>query len=163
MRRRLKHFLCSDQSGAAFLELAFVLPLFLLMFFGVLEFAMVLFYRSVVESATHETARLAITGSTYGSGQDRDSFLQARINQLFNDSLPSEAVYTIDTDVYDSFRDIGSDPIAAPASSYGSSQQIVRYTVTYNHQFVTLLPSMVADLGDSLTIIATAFVKNEAY
>jgi Flp pilus assembly protein TadG len=62
------------QKGSVLVEFAFILPVFLLLLFGVIYFSIALYNKTVLAIATREGAR---AGSVYVAGTDTDA---ARIN-----------------------------------------------------------------------------------
>jgi Flp pilus assembly protein TadG len=71
-----------DRRGAAMVEMAFVLPIFLLVVLGIIEFGRAMMVGQLVTNASREGARLAILdGSTNSQVEQaiRD-FLQASLN-----------------------------------------------------------------------------------
>ena len=55
-----KHILLKSQKGATAVEFAIILPLLLLLIFGIIEFGLLLFNRHVITNAAREAARAGI-------------------------------------------------------------------------------------------------------
>jgi Flp pilus assembly protein TadG len=62
--------LIRNNKGVTALETAIVMPVFLLLIFGIIEFGLMMHVSSLVENATHEAARKGSTGNSY---RDRKS------------------------------------------------------------------------------------------
>ena len=56
--------LCRNQKGAAAVEFAIVLPLLLLLVFGMIEFGLLFYNKQVITNASREGARDGITGQS---------------------------------------------------------------------------------------------------
>ena len=52
------------QNGAAAVELALVLPMLVLLVFGIIEFGLMFYNKQILTNASREAARVAITGVT---------------------------------------------------------------------------------------------------
>ena len=64
-----------DQKGQSLVEFAFVLPLFLALFFGVIQFALVFSSQILLNSATKEGARVAVIGA-------HDNVIESRVLEV---------------------------------------------------------------------------------
>lgn len=158
MLRRFWH----DRKGVISIETAFVLPVFLFLVFSGIEFGLVLYQRSVIESTVHDIARLALTGDTYGEDISRDEFLEELIDERINGALLTGGEFELETRFYDGLEELDG-PGTVSQSSFGGRNQIVRYRISYVYDYLTPMGNLYADSTGQLTIQSTAFVKNERF
>ncbi len=172
-----------DARGVAALEFALVLPVLLLLFFGTIEAAVMIFIDMTIESAVFEASRFGITGRETGvSREDRVREIVAAHTY----GLVDMDRVTIDTLIYDSFADIGKpEPftdqngdhdynLGEPftdingsgvweadmgAAGMGGPDAIVVYRVHYVWGIMT--PLMRDIMGDSVAHVASIAVRNE--
>lgn len=175
------------ENGLTTLEFALITPVFLLLMMGIIEFGMIMFTSSVLESATTTTARLGKTGYTAPGGTTRQQQIYANIAKLAGGFLDAKKV-TISAKSYQSFDQIGQpeafndtnhNGIHDPTETYtdsngngkwdsdrgtdgvGGSGDIVVYTVSYPWTILTPVVNKV--IGKTITLSARAVVKNEPY
>lgn len=183
MRRLLR-----NRRGAAAVEMAFVLPVFLILIFGILEFSLILFATSMLEGATREASRSGITGNA-PSGVTRDEHILDIVKH--NTSVMIDhARLTLTTKVYEQFdqinapepfEDANGNGIYDPGETFtdingnsawdqdmaaaglGNAGDVVVYTVRYPWDLLT--PGMGAILGQDgvITLEASIAVRNEPY
>lgn len=191
-KKQRKASLYGNESGATALEFALVAPVFILVIFGIVEFSVILFAKSVVEGATTVTSRLGKTGYEE-DGKSRQDMLVELLNERSSGILDPEKI-EITTLVYQNFADIGmAEPLsidvngngvydAGGGDSYqdingngqwdsdlgqaglGGGGDIVVYKVDYPYHIHT--PVMSYFLGDNdgnLRINASVVVRNEPY
>jgi Flp pilus assembly protein TadG len=139
-----------DERGAALLEMAFTLPLLLLVCVGILEFGRAYQTWQVLTNAAREGARVAVLPGI------NDSAVRDRVRQyMTSGQLPKAATATIAIDR-------GTTVSIGGAATAGASA----VTVTYPFDFVVLDP--VARLavkwgpGSSLNMVASATMRNES-
>lgn len=150
--------------GTSVIEFAVIAPAVLMMTFAAIEFGMILYLRSGVEAVTHDAARLAITGSGLTSNNKRDAYIKGYLKKELDQIVIVKQGYEISSQVFTTLG--GVAPIgggAAPPLSTGSANDIVRYTVTMNYQYITPLAQLIGVTVGSAKIQSTVFVKNEAY
>ncbi len=142
VRRRL-----GDERGAELLELAIVLPMLLVVFAAMIDFA-VLFQRyQVVTNAAREGARVGILPD-YGTAD-----VQARVNTYLTQAGLTAAAPAPGVD-YD----------AMEVSPGGLTMNVVRVTVQYPHQFIFLGPAISLVGGSAfanITLAAGATMRQE--
>jgi Flp pilus assembly protein TadG len=140
-----------DERGAALLEMAFVLPLLLLVCVGILEFGRAYQTWQVLTNAAREGARLAVL-----PGMDNDA-VTTRVRQYMSaGQLPKANDNTVDIDVD------RTQTVSIGGSDTASASQV---TVTYPFDFMVLDP--IAKLatgkgtGTGLNMVAQATMRNE--
>jgi len=179
--------LAACESGIAALEFAFIAPVFILLLMGIIEFSMIMFTSTVMESATNTTARLGKTGYV-PPGLSR---AQAIIENIENRTLglldPNKI--TLSNQIYSNLDKIGQpEPCINPTSSpcpgtagvnfqdingngqwdpdmgkagEGGAGDIVVYTVSYPWKVNTPIVSSI--IGSTITLTARTVVKNEPF
>ncbi|MEI6729917.1 MAG: TadE family protein [Pseudomonadota bacterium] len=195
-RKIFKSIICQE-SGVAAIEYAFILPVLLLLIFGMLETCMVFYASAVLTGGTITAARLAktgynntgSTGTCAGVGQTRSQFItcivQSKVSALLNPSL-----LQITSKSYSSFSNIGqpepytdlyglgyyvaTDPYTdingngqwdsdMGVAGLGGAGDIVVYKVSYPWHISTPMLQNIMSSNGTLTISASAVVKNEPY
>ena len=109
----------SDRRGAAAAEFALILPILLLMVFGVIEFGRMFWIKNSIQFAVEEAGRYAMVNASATSGE-----LEAYAESKIYGMDPSDITFTITSE-----------------SSGGTD--FVSITGTY--QFVTLIPVIPID------------------
>lgn len=180
---RLRH--CD--AGVTAVEFAFMAPVFLLMVCGIIEFSLIAFTSTVMESATSLTSRMGKTGYV-AAGLTRQQQIINTINAKTAGLLDPNLI-AVNTEVYSSFSNIGQpEPCIVPhnppcpgtpgvnfvdvngngqwdqdmgAAGFGNSGDIVVYTISYPWPVMT--PFINAIIGHTLTITARTVVRNEPF
>jgi Flp pilus assembly protein TadG len=134
--------------GSALVEAAILLPLFLLVLFGIVESGRLLFAKVAVENATQEAGRFAVTGTTAGDASNPVQALSRsdRIKQFLATRAPGVVI--------DRAR------ITIVPSDGGRPGDVV--TITVEVPFTTSLP-ILGELtsGEIYTIRTSTVMKNE--
>lgn len=181
------HRLQASESGITSVEFAIIAPVFLLMIMGIIEFALIMFTSSVMESATNNTARLGKTGYIV-PGITR---MQTIVNNVAarTAGLLDPTQITVSSTVYSNFNDIGQpEPCVSPVTppcpgvatvnfvdvngngtwdsdmgqaGLGNPGDVVVYTVSYPWRVVTPLINVIT--GTTINITTRTVVRNEPY
>ena len=138
-----------DQRGAALLEMAFTLPLLLLITVGIFEFGRAFEVWQVLTNAAREGARVAVLPGI------SDSMVTARVQQYANAGVLDAGVTPTVTIQRDSTISYGS------GTASGS-----KVTVSYPFRFIVLqgVARMIATgstVGAPFTMAASATMRNE--
>jgi len=179
----------TDENGATALEFALVAPVFFLLLFGIIEFSLIMFTKSVMEGATSMTSRLGKTGYS----ADGISRQQTLINLLAEKSrgIMDPEKIEVTTLIYESFNSIGdAEPFTDSngngqwdagetfndvngngqwdddmgRAGLGNAGDIVVYKVHYPWPLKT--PGVNALIGDSkgsIPLDVSVVVRNEPY
>ncbi len=157
------------EKGAAALEFALVVPAFLYLLFGILEFGLVMHVSSLVENAVHEGARYGVTGSTYEDintdGLSREQFLEQYIIKRVGRWIYDPADLIITTNVVGNIVDLGTGGAQPDENNgYGGGGQAVTYKVLYKWHILTpLVGPIIGDEEGVFPIRSTVTVKNEDF
>jgi Flp pilus assembly protein TadG len=135
-----KDHLCQDMRGAAALEFAIVLPLILLLLFGLIEFGLILYNKQVVTNASREGVRYAIVQPSSCSTTPSDCHNANAVNNLVDQYCSTNLVTfgtknpptTVITD-----KDSGSVlNTAANLCSAATGNKDIAVQVTYVYNFL---------------------------
>jgi len=162
-------------------------PVLLLLIMGIIEFSLIMFTQTMLESATGTTARIGRTGSDNGSGLSRE---QQLINNVVDRTagLLERELLTVTMTTYSSFSNVNRPEPFIDANSNGfynngetftdingngrwdedmgaegagGANDIVVYTVSYPWRITT--PIISAIIGQSVVLAARTVVKNEPW
>ena len=174
-----------EEDGGEAVEFALIFPGFLLILVGALEFAMMVFIGSILESAMAEASRYGITGST-PQGVSREDQVRAIVTDRTYGLVDMDDA-VLETLVYPSFGDIGQpEPYTDEngngsfdageaytdvngngqwdadmgAAGLGGPGEVVLYRITYTWGVLT--PILKPIIG-SITQSASIAVRNEPY
>jgi Flp pilus assembly protein TadG len=135
-----------DQKGASAVEFAILLPVLLLVLFGIIEFSVAFYDKAMITNASREGAR---AGIVLRDPPLTDVEITGIIDNYLSGSLIS----------FDgaSVRDITITPLDTSTLTTGDPLTV---TVSYPYNFY-LLPGFVAGLADGLTLNATTIMNME--
>jgi Flp pilus assembly protein TadG len=186
--RRIWQRLLRHEEGVSALEFAIVAPVFMLLLFGIIEFALIMMVYNVMEGATAISSRLGKTGYTATGITRQQTIINAITDRA--GSLIDPQQLTVSTKFYKQFDQI-NDPepytdangngsydagetytdingnsqwdADMGASGYGSAGDIVVYQVSYPWKLSVPLISSLVGTNGVYTITTHAVVKNEPY
>ena len=174
-----------EEDGSEAIEFALIFPGFLLILVGALEFSMMVFIGSILESAMAEASRFGITGST-PAGVSREDQVREIVRERTYGLVNIDDAH-IETLVYPSFGDIGKpEPYTDTngnnmydegepytdvngngqwdadmgAAGLGGPGEVVLYRITYTWGVLT---PMLKPIIGSITQSASIAVRNEPY
>jgi Flp pilus assembly protein TadG len=138
MKRLIERLRC--QNGVAAIEFAIVLPLLMIILFGIIEFGLLLYDKQVITNASREGARAGISDVVV-SDADIEAVVDNYVanNLITFGSAPTSPVTTINR----TGMDFGDD---------------LTVTVTYDYDFL-ILPGFVAGLAGVQTLATTTVMK----
>ena len=185
--RRMRTFV-QQQDGVTAVEFAVVAPVFMLLLCGIIEFAMIMMVYNVMEGATAISSRLGKTGYSSPNVTRQQTIINAITARA--GSLIDPAKLTVTSKFYKQFDQIGDpepyidtngngvhdagepytdingngqwDPDMG-SSGYGSSGDVVVYTVNYPWPISTPIINSLVGSGGNYNITTHAVVKNEPY
>ena len=134
----------ADQNGGALVEFAIVLPLLLMLIFGMIEFSVMLYDKAMITNASREGARKGIVYSYPAP------ITTAEITQTVNDYLQGHMI------------SLGgpSTPTVAVSGQCAGSGDPLTVTVTYPYNFL-VLPNFIQSLSGTLTLSAQTTMRCE--
>lgn len=154
-------FLCAEAATA--IEFAIVLPLLLLMVFGIIEFCLVMYESSTLEGALTTASRAGQTG--YPDTNDNGTIGGARWNYTLG-TLYSQTKGLLDPAriqfapvAYADFASVDQPGRGLP-NNIGGSDAVVVYSAAYPYP---VLPFMRSFFGNNNMMVTSVVVKNEAF
>ena len=137
-----------SRNGQSLLEFALVLPLLLIVTFGIVEFGILMYDKAVITNASREGARLGIVA------RDRSDLaaIQSEIQSTVSDYAASYLI-TFGSGV-------GALEIPAPVFSGSTFGSTVTVTARYTYEFL-VLPRLVASVTGPVVFEATTVMKLE--
>ena len=155
--RHLRRFK-KDKDGVAAVEFAIILPVFLLILFGSIEIAMVMFTLSLAEGGLREAARFGVTGQEPDPAARQDRILEIISDHTHGLIDVTEA--NVSVTVYPDFT---GDDVGPGTPGAGDANDVVFYRLDYEWKYLTPVFAVLSPLGDSLPMSATIAVRNEPY
>lgn len=146
------------QKGAAVVEFAVILPLLLLVVFGIVEFGFIFYNQALLTNASREGARRAIVYRTDGDGNRMlsGSDVEDAVEQYLYSDYPTNndlRLVTFGTD------NLLIDPDSSDGDTTISQGQYITVTVTYDYDFL-LLPSL-AGIPGVITLTGKTTMRAE--
>ncbi len=136
-----------DNKGAAAVELAIVLPLLIVILFGIIEFSAAFFDKAVITNASREGARTGIL-FRYGTrnATDEDAIIKAVVNNYIASNLIDfSGVATATTTITRTGLSIGNT---------------LTVTVSYPYSYL-VIPGFVTAIANQVTLTATTVMNME--
>ncbi len=132
-----------NQKGVAVVEFALVLPMLLVLAFGIIEFSLILFDKAVITNASREGARAGIVA---GDPRVSDAAIIGVANNYFSTHVVSLGP-----------NNPSSVTVAREGNNFGDDLTV---TVSYSYGFL-VLPNFVTGITGPLTLTATTVMKME--
>lgn len=134
----------NNQNGAAMVEFAIVLPLLLILIFGMIEFSIMLYDKAMLTNATREGARLGIL---YNSP---DRITEQQITDTIDVYLQNNLISLGGASTWET-------TVPGTCTAAGAPLTV---TVTYPYRFL-VLPNFITSLASPLTLGATTTMRCE--
>jgi len=161
---RILRRLAKDTKGVVIIEFAIIAAIVFLLIFACIEYAIMMFQRSAMETAAHQVARHAATGRNYAgfdSNLSRPENLKKELEDKLNKVLLTGGDVAIEYDVYADFNDLQNQN---PTKKFGGeSEQIVRYRITYTYPLYTPIAALANIAMGPAVLRSTVFAKNEKF
>lgn len=155
---QLIHRFRDNKEGLAAIEFAFILPAFLLLLFGTLEIAMVMFTLTLAEGGLREAARFGVTGQEVDPAARQEKILEIISDHTHGLIDISEA--NVRVTVYPDFSGEAGGP-GTPGA--GDANDVVFYRLEYQWQYMTPVFAVFAGFTGPMEMTATVAVRNEPY
>ncbi|WP_282608115.1 TadE/TadG family type IV pilus assembly protein [Pelagibius sp. Alg239-R121] len=156
--KQLIHQFTRARDGIAAAEFALILPAFLLMLFGTLEVAMVMFTLSLAEGGLREAARFGVTGQEPDPAKRQEKILE--IVEQHTHGLIEISDANVTMTVYPDFTGDDTGP-GTPGA--GDANDVVFYRLDYEWEFMTPVFAVFGGPDGNLPMSATVAVRNEPY
>ncbi len=142
------------QDGSSAVEFAIVLPLFLLIAFGIVEWSLYLFDDHIITNASRSGARHGIIQATPKISEDE---IQATVLNYTSDNL---VTFGTPTPPSVAVKNLSNPAMASPIRcvTFGDDLEV---SVSYNYQFLLLPALTFGGVSPSKTITARTIMKCE--
>ena len=152
MNKLIKNFIFNKDKGATAVELAIILPLVLIIIFGIIEFSLLLYNKNIITHATREGARV---GVVYSQPRITFSQIQNEVNQYIGDRLISfsssnNATVRTFLDESSGFDLTNTQNLICP--SFPGSNAKLKVLVNYEYTFLFLPIASIA-VGSDATMV----------
>lgn len=168
MTKRTKFFF-NDCRGATAIEFALLAPLLFLLTFATIEFSLIMFTSSAIESATTIGSRLGKTGYTDPKALDENGNVMRRkdyIRRVMRERLGgliNQRSVVIESRTYPNLESADGTP-GNPTGGLGGGSVVVEYTVRYRWPILTpFMKELIGDDEGYYDIVSTALVRNEPF
>jgi len=132
-----------NQKGQSLVEFVLVLPLLLIMLFGIIEFSLIMYNKAVITNASREGARAGtVFRPTPATTTDIETVVNTYISTRLISFDPSTPQVTV-----------------SPSSTPPAFGDTLTVTVDYNYGFL-VLPNFIS-LGNQLTLSAQTIMNYE--
>ncbi len=144
-----------SEQGTAVVEFAVVLPILLVIVFGIIEFSFILYNQAMITNASREGARASIIVQTPRKSTGE---INTVVNNYLNNYLvtfgsgapPAPAIIV-------KINDVVADPSIA---GLVSAQDYVTVEVRYNYDFL-IIPNFITSIAGTKTLFASATMRSE--
>ena len=135
-----------NQEGAAAVEFAIILPLFIVLVFGIIEFSLAFYDKAMITNASREGARRGIVYTTDPDATVSNAEIESVVTAYLSDNL---ITFGPDTDV-----DVA---IAREGFAPGDDLSV---TVTYSYGYL-LLPAFIDAISGPINLTARTVMRME--
>ncbi len=147
------------QRGVETVELAILLPVFLFLLFGVIDFARLMFTQTSLQHAMREGGRYGVTGGRLDDPNDPKT-KQSRIESI--KAVVAQAATGIEIDKADISVSSGQPAGPQVPNSAGNAGDILTISLRYRFEPITPMLSQFFDDGAYKFTVSTSF-KNEPF
>lgn len=141
--------------GLAVVELAIVLPVFLMLLFGIIDFARMFFVQITLQHAMREGGRFGVTGSQLADPVDPHNF-QSRLDSI------KRVVREAAVGVVMNPADIHVTSASGLPNDAGGPGDTFTISMNYRFQFITPVVGQFFDDGSHRFTVSTSF-RSEPY
>jgi Flp pilus assembly protein TadG len=162
-----------NDRGTTIVEFALVLPIFLLLVFGIFDFGRYFFVEHTLQYATREGMRLALVGAGGGTSEERAASIIATIkghvSLAVDPSDPSLSIYIfqIGSDYSDpgNWQSFKNNPKPGdPGPNAGIPGSYMRVRTRYTYEFMTpLIGAFFTGGGGKILVEAQGTYRNELF
>lgn len=150
MRLRGKH----AQRGAAAVEFAIVLPLLIILIFGIIEFSVILFDKAMITNASREGARAGIVYRWDPVNEIEIPLSETEIEDIVLAYCQTHLISLGGSST------LGRDDIDRVPGTSGAGDPTIAVAVRYRYNFL-VLPNFVTTLTGGINLAATTVMRME--
>ena len=143
-----------NEKGAATVEFAVILPLLLMVVFGIIEFGLLIYNKAMITNASREAARAGVVFSTDPVSGNLDRLSASEMAAIVNNYCQSYLVT------------FSADPqppqtTTTPANPQTmASGQLLTVSVSYHYDYL-LMPAFLSDLLGGTDLVANTTMRAE--
>lgn len=142
------------ERGAAVIEFALVVPLLLVLVFGIIEFAILMYDKAMITNASREGARAGITVRS-------PRMSRSEIITTVNNACQTSLITFNPADPPPSTRTFVNGAEGDPAIiGMTSAQDFLTVEISYAYDYL-LLPNFITDLTGTITLVASTTMRAE--
>ena len=148
------------QKGAETVEFAIILPILLLVLFGIMEYGVVLYDKAVITNASREAARSGIAYRCPALSSDEIATVVFNATSYAGNSL----LYSFATGSTSPNVTVSPTPSTTATNCFANSGNPLTVTVTYSYQFIALgglMNFFVPGFTNPITLSATTVMNYE--
>lgn len=147
-KMKLYKSLNSNDDGAAVVEFAIVLPLFMVLTFGIIEFGIIMYNKAIITNASREGARFGIL---YANPPKSEAAVKERVA----DKLGTD----VDNLGESMLISLGSPAEITISAEPDTAGEYLIVKVEYPYGF--LLPKLLPGVPDTMNIVTTTVMRRE--
>jgi len=147
-----------DEKGGAAVEFAVVLPLLLMVVFGIVEFGLLLYNQAMITNASREAARSGIVYITDATSGDLARLGSSDLGDIVNHYC-RDYLITFNPTPPDPETLPTTDPPGQDLRSLPSGDRLT-VTVRYHYDFL-LMPAFLSDLVGGIDLVAQTTMRAE--
>ena len=162
----------NDQKGAAVVEFAVILPLLLVILFGIIEFGLIMYNKHIITNASREGARYGIVVQSVHAGESiprrhNEAEIRTVVKQWIQNKLVTFGTDTLEDEdiVAGACKEKANDCTVVTnynagnlaAADFGDK---LRVNISYNYDFL-LLPNFVSKLAKIVEVGAETVMSYE--
>lgn len=136
-----------DRKGASAIEFAIVLPVLVILLFGIVEFSILLYDKAMVTNASREGAR---AGVVFSDPPRTDAEIKKVVKDYCAEHLISFGSNTLEDD------DIKIDR----SKTSSDNHSLLEVTVNYHYDFL-VIPNFIGDLAGGINLAAVTTMRME--
>jgi Flp pilus assembly protein TadG len=142
-----------DEKGGAAVEFAVVLPLLLMVVFGIIEFGLLIYNKAMITNASREAARAGVVFATNAAG-DLERLATGQMASIVNNYCQN---YLITFSHTPQNAQTTTNPGTPETLASGS---LLTVSVTYHYDYL-LMPTFIADLVGGIDLVAQTTMRAE--
>jgi Flp pilus assembly pilin Flp len=163
---RLQRFLWQRNEGATIIEFALLLPLFLVLLLGVMDFGLLMTKWVLTENALNEVSRTGIVNPTINVRTQVEGNTIGLVDFTKPGTCLRTRAFTSLSDLNNAGTLSNCESVCADCiSTAGASGQFVQYQVFIRHDFITPINAFLSLVGGSdigpITISSSTVLRNE--
>jgi len=152
-----------NSNGIVAVEMAFVLPIVIFLTFSIIEYSIIFYLSSRIESVANDAARLGVTGNLYGAATRKELIenkVEADLKKVIFHFDPKKLNVKVSSlSDYKITSHADTDP-----NDFGGSGDFTLYLITYDWNILTpLLSYGMQNRNGVFKITSRVIVKNEEF